>query len=104
VKEKDSLRYLALGVKQFKDGDVCRIFAAGTTDVMPTSARLGQGLEAGCRMSYNMKGLPSAAAMAIVGTAARQFCDAQSQKKKSFSFWSGFGSKGRSKTEMSDHS
>ena len=100
MKEKDSLRYLALGVKQFKDGDVCRIFAASTTDVIPTS-EIGRELE-DCKISY-MKGLPSAAAMAIVGTAARQFCNAQSRKKKSFSFWSGFGSSGRSKTEMADH-
>ena len=101
MKEKDALRYLALGVKQFKDGDVCRIFAASTTDMIQTSTDLGQELES-YEMSY-MKSLPSAAAMAIVGTAARQFCNKQSQKKGSFSFWSGFGSNGRSKTQMDDH-
>ncbi|KAH7331094.1 hypothetical protein KP509_20G014400 [Ceratopteris richardii] len=36
---------------------------------------------------------PTAAAMAIVGTAAQNFCKMQSQsqgKKASFSFWSGY--------------
>ncbi|MCO5565014.1 hypothetical protein L7F22_018684 [Adiantum nelumboides] len=80
-KRNDFCSYRTLGLKKFKDEDGMGVF--------------GQGVNSIDRVKFlktnSSKVLPSAAAMAIVGTAARQFCSSHPQGKGSFAFWSGFG-------------
>eukprot|EP00250_Pteridium_aquilinum_P018946 c24235_g1_i1 orf=687-3554(-) len=87
-KRNDSVGFLALGVKKFKDSDGVGVFSRvrEASDVAVADKQKGvRSLK-----TSSSKMLPSAAAMAIVGTAARQFCSAQPQRKGSFAFWSGF--------------
>ncbi|KAI5057816.1 hypothetical protein GOP47_0027831 [Adiantum capillus-veneris] len=56
---------------------------------------VGEATEPESRKPCSGKALPSAAAMAIAGSAAHQFCTMQRQgKRDSFAFWSGFGAPG----------
>lgn len=87
-KGSDSVSYLALGMKKFNDGDGVGVFSR-SKDLKNVSADNEKGVKRLKTSPSSM--LPSAAAMAIVGTAARQFCSAQPQRKGSFAFWSGFG-------------
>ncbi|KAI5067245.1 hypothetical protein GOP47_0017773 [Adiantum capillus-veneris] len=79
-KRDDSSSYQTLGMKKFKDEDGVGVFGQGIASFERVK----------CLKTSSSKVLPSAAAMAIVGTAARQFCSLQPQGKGSFAFWSGF--------------
>ncbi|MCO5547552.1 hypothetical protein L7F22_001002 [Adiantum nelumboides] len=88
-KRNDVCSYRTLGLKRFNDEDGMGVF--------------GQGVNSIDRVKFlktnSSKVLPSAAAMAIVGTAARQFCSSHPQGKGSFAFWSGFGMPSYGKVE-----
>lgn len=77
----DSHSLPTLGLEKLKDGD-----STGVLGQANASAERVKSFK-----TSSSKVLPSAAAMAIVGTAARQFCSSQPQGKGSFAFWSGFG-------------
>lgn len=80
-KRTDSSSLPTLGLKKLKDGDSAGVF--GQANALAERVKSFK--------TSSSKVLPSAAAMAIVGTAARQFCSSQPQDKGSFAFWSGFG-------------
>jgi hypothetical protein len=91
--------YSPLGLKKFKDNDGYGLFSCNSREVKSTMTEVkGQLIESSD--AIHTKTLPSPAAMAIVGTAARQFCSSRPYRTGSFAFWSGFGMPSPQKVEL----
>ena len=94
-----STTYSSFGMKKFKDSDGYKLFRHSSRDVKNKNTDVkGQHVESS--HAIYTKSLPSPAAMAIVGTAARQFCTSHPHRMGSFAFWSGFGMSSPQKVEL----
>lgn len=91
--KQDSLGAFSLSMVKSKNSDGCMLHDKTTERSASFSQNVSFEKDRGYEYipSHSEKLLPSAAAMAIVGTAARQFCSAQPGRKGYFAFWSGFG-------------